>query len=114
MNAPIVLPEDMREDDWLSFVVDYAMHQGWRVQHIRPTRTGKGFRTPVQGHSGAPDLLLARSGEVVLVELKRNSTYPRADQREWLNHLGTHGCVWRPRDVDKVMARLSRSGVWTA
>jgi hypothetical protein len=109
MTAPIVLPADMCEDAWTAWVIELAMRQGWKVQHVRPARTAKGWRTPVQGHTGAPDLLLARNGDLLLPELKKNGSYPRADQREWLAHLGPYGRVWRPRDADQVLQRLRRN-----
>src|SRR5438045_1363488 len=106
-TAPVSLPQALREDDWKTWVMDVAILHGWRVSHSRPARTAKGWRTAVQGHIGAPDLLLARDGDVILAELKRNDTYPTREQREWLRHLGGYGCVWRPRDADTVLARLA-------
>ena len=106
--APVSLPKTLREDAWTRWVIDAAILHGWMVHHARPARTSRGWRTPVQGHVGAPDLLLARDGDVILAELKRNDTYPTREQREWLRHLGGHGCVWRPRDADAVLARLAR------
>jgi hypothetical protein len=85
------------EHQWATWVIARAKENDYLVVHFRKAQSAKGFRTPVQGHTGAPDLLLARDGDVLLPELKKNDAYPRADQREWLRHLGPHGCVWRPR-----------------
>jgi hypothetical protein len=97
------------EHQWVDWVIARAKESGYMVVHFRKAQSAKGFRTPIQGDTGAPDLLLAREGDVLLPELKRDGTYPRADQREWLRHLGPYGCVWRPRDADQVLARLRRN-----
>lgn len=110
MTAPISLPISMLEDDWLKWVLDVAALNGWMCFHPRPARTGNGWRTASQGHTGFPDVVLARDGDLLVVELKRNGGLLRPDQREWLRHLGPHGCVWRPRDADQVLARLKRGG----
>jgi hypothetical protein len=99
----------MREEAWTTWVIEAATLHGWRVSHGRPARTGRGWRTPVQGHIGAPDLLLARDGDVLLIELKSNTGRLRPDQDIWLNHLGPYGGVWRPRDANLVLARLRRT-----
>lgn len=106
--TPVPLPRDLSEDAWKAWVIATAKWHGWMVQHVRPARTAKGWRTPIEGDKGAPDLLLARDGDVLLRELKRNGEYPRPEQREWLRHLGDYGEVWRPRDQDAVLARLVR------
>jgi hypothetical protein len=96
------------EHQWTTWVIARAREAGYRTVHFRAAHTAQGYRTAVQGDSGAPDLLLAREGDVLLAELKKNGSYPRADQREWLRHLGPHGCVWRPRDANQVLERLTR------
>lgn len=95
------------EEEWASFVIGAAKAHGWMVAHFRPARTTRGWRTPVEGHSGSPDLLLARRGVVLLVELKRDTTKPRPDQAAWLAAIGPrHGSVWRPRDREAVLKIL--------
>lgn len=96
------------EADWQSWVIDVARLHGWRVAHHRPARTVHGWRTPIEGDPGVPDLILARAGEVLLAELKTDRGRPTAEQRAWLGALGDHGALWRPRDRDTVLARLSR------
>jgi hypothetical protein len=98
----------LREADWTRTVIEAAQLNGWRVGHFRPAQTAKGWRTPMSGHVGVPDLLLARGGDVLMAELKTDKGRLRPEQVEWLAHLGGHGCVWRPRDSDAVMARLAR------
>jgi hypothetical protein len=111
VSAAVVLPGDLSETDWLAWVLDVAQLHGWRVAHHRPARTANGWRTPMQGNSGVPDLLLGRNGDVLLAELKANRGQIRPEQRAWLAHLGDHGRVWRPRDAEAVLARLERPAV---
>lgn len=101
------LPDPL-EADWTTWVIHQARRNGWRTHHARPARTTNGWRTPLEGDKGAPDLLLARAGHVIAAELKRNRTYPDPDQRAWLTELGVHGAIWRPRDAETVQARLAR------
>lgn len=110
MTAQITLPRAMSEADWTAWVVDVAKLNGFMVHHSRPARTTRGWRTPITGHVGVPDLLLARDGMVLAAELKSNAGNLRPEQKEWLRHLGPHGCLWRPRDADQVLARLGRGG----
>ena len=79
----------------------------WR--HARPARTAGGWRTPVQGDKGAPDLLLARGGQVILAELKRDGKNPTADQVAWLNAIGATARLWRPADWMDVLAELKEA-----
>lgn len=106
--ADVDLPRDLSEAAWTSWVIDAAKLHGWRVHHARPGRTAQGWRTPVQGHVGAPDLLLARGGDVVCAELKTRTGRVRPEQRDWLHNLGAHGALWRPADAGQVLARLAR------
>ena len=96
----------MTEDEWTRWVLDYARWHGWRAAHFRPARTAQGWRTPVQGDTGSPDLLLARDGRVVLAELKTDTGRVRPEQQAWLEHLGGHGFLWRPAGRDFVEAVL--------
>lgn len=97
---------DMSEDDLLTLVLDVAKTYRWKVVHYRPAKTAKGWRTPLQGDKGCPDVILARNGTVLLVELKAEHRYPDADQRAWLHELGEHGYLWRPRDIPLILETL--------
>lgn len=99
----------LSETAWTGRVIDIARLHGWRVAHFRPAQTGKGWRTPMSGDVGVPDLILARDGDVLLAELKTDRGRLRPEQEAWLDELGVHGCVWRPRDHDAVLARLART-----
>jgi len=86
------------ETELLEQTIELAMLRGWRVTHVRPARTDDGWRTPYQGHSGLPDLILARRGQVLLAELKSNDrrAKPTPDQQAWLAAAGGNGFLWRP------------------
>ena len=70
----------MTEDELLQAVTDAATFMGWRWHHIR--RSDKALQ---MGHSGFPDLVLARAGVVVFLELKRLNGIPTPDQLAWLD-----------------------------
>jgi hypothetical protein len=90
-------------------VVELARLYGWRVAHFRPARTAKGWRTPVEGHAGFPDMVLARSGRpgsgprVLFVELKSGRGRLGVEQKLWIETLAQVPCVevvvWTPDDL---------------
>ncbi len=87
-------------------VIHLAKFRGWRVMHSRPAlnRSGR-WSTPIQGHKGFPDLVLARSGVVLFVELKAKTGRLSPDQTQWLDELAgpdTYVFVWRPADWDEI------------
>lgn len=96
----------MNESDFQTRVIDAAILYGWRVAHIRPARTAKGWRTPYIGHIGLPDLIMARGGRVIVAELKSDTGKPTLDQRAWIDAAGTCGYLWRPRDWEQVLRVL--------
>ena len=96
----------MTEDDLLTRVMDLAELRGWLRVHYRPARTAKGYRTPLQGDKGCPDIILARKGVVLLVELKAERRYPTKEQRAWLDALGVHARLWRPADWNSIVEEL--------
>jgi hypothetical protein len=52
------------EADLQATILDAARLLGWRACHFRPARTTRGWRTPVEGDPGFPDLTLAKAGVV--------------------------------------------------
>lgn len=87
-------------------VMDFAKLCGWRCVHLRPARTEHGWRTAYEGDPGLPDLVLARRGRVLLVELKSDSGKPTLDQTAWLLAAGFNGHLWAPRDWAAVLEAL--------
>jgi hypothetical protein len=97
----------MSEADFEGRVMDLAKRCGWMVCHYVPARRQSGsWSTPVKGDRGCPDLILARRGVVLLVELKTNRGTASVDQRKWLSALDGYGDVWRPRDWDRIVEAL--------
>lgn len=98
----------LSEADWQRRVMDTAILHGWRVCHIRAARHhGQRWGVPYEGDTGLPDLILARDGVVLLVELKGAKTPWQPGQREWLAAAGPYGYVWRPADWTTALAVLS-------
>lgn len=91
----------VRERDFQQTVILMADTLGWRWYHSYDSR-----RDP----SGFPDLVLVKGDQLLFAELKRDTTYPRADQRAWLSDLAgvqqVHAEVWRPRDLDRIQTLL--------
>lgn len=77
-------------------VIDAAHTFGWLVHHVKPARTPDGkYLTRIAGDAGFPDLVLARRGEVVFVELKSKVGRVRPQQKVWFEAL-PEVLVWRP------------------
>lgn len=94
------------EADWTTWVIGTARWHGWLAAHFRPARTTRGWRTPVQGDAGFPDVVLAKDGVVVFAELKTQRGRVAPEQRAWLAALGARAVVWRPADRDAVLALM--------
>jgi len=98
----------MPEAAFQTRVMDTAQLFGWRRVHIRPARTDRGWRTAYEGDPGLPDLVLARDGRVILVELKSDTGKPTLDQQAWLNAAGPNGYLWAPGDWPRVLQVLGQ------
>jgi hypothetical protein len=103
------------EADFQTAVMDLARLCGWRVCHVRTVaakqRGSTQFRhlTPYDGHAGLPDLILARDGVVLLVELKSQTGRATPEQRLWLAAAGEHGHLWKPSMWTEIRATLQRA-----
>lgn len=96
------------EDDFKCWVLDVAKLHGWQRVHYRPAKTNRGYRTPVEGDKGAPDMLLAKPGRLpILAELKSDTGTVRPDQKVWAAAIHPD-CyrLWRPRDRAAILAEL--------
>lgn len=89
------LASTLTEAQFQSKVIALAEVRGWLVAHFTSAQARSGrWVTPMLGDSGFPDLVLARDGEIVIAELKREVGYVTAGQARWLEGLtGAEG--WR-------------------
>jgi len=105
----------LKEDDFLSAVIDAARLQGWTVAHFRSVQTPTGWRTPVQADgTGFPDLVLVRHNRLIFAELKTKTGRLSDAQIAWRElllavagdspHVQVE--VWRPDDWDLILRDL--------
>jgi len=95
MSARDLLAAHMSEDQLLRAVLEHATWLGLLTHHCRPARTATGWRTPIQGTRGFPDLAIAGPGGLLLPETKSASGSLDADQRRWRDVLLASGQRWR-------------------
>lgn len=99
-----------RENDFQSQVMALAKLCGWLVVHFKTVCVNRGgrrsYETPYDGDGGFPDLVIARRGVVLHVELKTDTGRLSQDQKHWLEAMGDSGRVWRPRDWDEIEKEL--------
>ena len=105
----------MKEAEFQNQIIELAHLYHWRVMHARPARTTKGWRTPIQGDRGFPDLVLAKNGCVIFWELKTDKGEPTPDQLAWLEALGESDeriqvGLRRPSDWDAIQLTLQTMG----
>ena len=103
---------DPSEAEFQKAVITLAKLHRWKVMHTQPAqiRPGK-WITPNTGDQGFPDLVMTHSARgTIFVELKAAKGVVSEAQWDWINTLEDAGCevhVWRPKDLDKISARLS-------
>lgn len=85
-------------------VIQLARAYRWKVCHFRPAKTGRGWRTAIQGDPGCPDIIAAKRGVVIGAELKVGRGRATPAQIEWLAAWGLRGYLWYPRDWDQIEA----------
>lgn len=107
------LRTDLSEAAFQDLVIEYAQLRGWRVHHTRSARTKRGYRTPIQGDAGFPDLVLARNGYVHFAELKAEKGRTTRDQEAWIDELEAYAAsrthethLWRPSDWAEIQEVL--------
>lgn len=86
-------------------ILEAAELAGWRRHGERPAQSKKGWRTPIKGEPGWPDLVLVKGRWMLAVELKRKPNAPDDDQLAWLAALGNVPgilplLVWVPEEMD--------------
>lgn len=94
----------LSERQWQAQVLRLAGLHGWMAHHTHDSR---------RSQPGFPDLVLVRAGRLIFAELKTDTGRLRPEQAVWLDELQRTPAevyVWRPADVDAVVAVLSRRG----
>ena len=98
-------------------VIELARRLGWKVAHFRVAQNARGdWRTPVAADgAGFPDLVLARAGCILFVELKTDRGRLTPNQEAWRDVLELAAFeapavlavyVWRPRDWPEIEVEL--------
>jgi hypothetical protein len=91
----------MTEAEFQKTVTDALNVLGWRWTHFRPGRSTRGWRTPISGSPGYPDLTCVRGDRILWPELKAEAGRLSQEQANWLAALGSAGGsvhVVRPSD----------------
>jgi hypothetical protein len=99
----------VREQELQATIVEACRVLGYRVAHVRPARTAHGWRTPMSGDVGFPDLICARPGRVLALELKAARGRLGPGQSQWLQALEgglVHAQVVRPAELDELLVLL--------
>ena len=102
-----LLAKAMTEDELLTAITDAATYLGWRWFHIRRSDLARQM-----GHSGFPDLVLARKGRVLFMELKSEKGGIAPDQHAWMDALDSPeryvtAIIARPSQLDYVLRMLA-------
>lgn len=110
----------MTEREFQKSVLELAKFFSWKVAHFDASVriVGKERRhVGDRGAAGFPDLVLVREDRLIFAELKLDTTYPTANQREWLDLLTSCArnrpvqdeyfapfevYLWRPRDRGEI------------
>ena len=91
----------MSERELLAAVVEVARLLGYLVHHTRPAMTGRGWRTPLQGQAGFPDVVIVGRGRVLFRELKVDRNKLTPGQEAWIAALEEAGAdvgLWTDAD----------------
>jgi hypothetical protein len=98
----------MSESQLTDLIIEAAQLYGYRVSHFRPAKTAKGWRTPLQGDAGLPDLVLAGHGILLLVELKVGKNTLRPDQEAWRSAIPPENYrLWTDRNYRGALSELA-------
>ncbi len=85
------------EASFQKWVINTARDHGWLTAHVRDSRG--------QDATGLPDLVMARAGVVLLLELKAEGGTTTKAQDVWLAASGNH--LYRPSDRPELMGLLA-------
>lgn len=95
----------MLERDFQANVTTLATTLGWLIHHDRGD-----YRECIGGDAGFPDLVLAKNGRVIFLELKAKGNKPTEAQQRWLEALPDSYLVY-PDDMQWIAELLGPNGV---
>jgi hypothetical protein len=88
LNAYFGKPETegISWQQWQDKVINLLRDNGWMARIIRPARTNKGWRTPIQGDEGEPDILAVHPDKLLIwwIECKVGRGSLTAKQEKWV------------------------------
>lgn len=94
-SARAILDSAVSEATFQQAVIDYLLTRCWRVNHNHDSRKSG-------PHAGLPDIIAARNGRVVFIELKKQSGRVSRHQQAWIDEITIGGTteiyVFRPAD----------------
>lgn len=105
------------ESECQATIVKAATILGYRVHHARPAQGRKGWRTPIIGHPGFCDLVIAGHGKCFFVELKRRPNRLDPAQQAWIDELEAAGmdvAVWWVPEQQQALVELLAEIAWRA
>lgn len=103
-----LLLKSISEKDLQLGLIQAATVLGWTVHAERPAQTSNGWRTPIQGYPGFPDLVLVRD-RILFVELKSEAGKLSQSQTDWQERLKAANGDYRllrPSDIDNFLKEL--------
>ncbi|MGW0731888.1 VRR-NUC domain-containing protein [Streptomyces sp. NPDC002851] len=97
----------MTEEEFRRHVRKLAALRGWALAYHthNSQRSDAGWPDEVYGHP--------KARRTIFAEFKSNTGRLRAAQRDWLKHLAACGfetALWRPKDLDHIVAVLAPDG----
>ena len=104
-----MVKRDNPEARFTTQVVNILHLYGWMVYHPLPAVHRGRYVTAMQGDKGWPDIAAAHPVHgFIVAELKTATGRMTDDQKHWLHALlaaGVEAYVWRPDDIDFIVAR---------
>lgn len=97
------MSREATEREWQQTVIEALRLFGWRLTHFRPAQTKIGWRTPLEGDAGFPDIVAVRDGWMLALELKSERGRATPEQQAWLADLAK---------VPGVVAAIVRPSQW--
>ena len=102
----------LSEKDFQKQIVELAEIYGWQIHAELPAQRQSGnWVTPIQGHKGFPDLVLAKGKRLIFAELKSDKGKTSQEQNIWLlllKQTGAEVYLWKPLNWPEIQEILTR------